>query len=115
MDRREAVQENPPGGTPPFPETPVVKRDSTQQELGLSTSQEGSPQLLRKAWPLESLRTKGYLVETPKDHQLNQENGQRETKRRLCERGVDPASAGLQGGGQLNTKGAPIKGRDGTW
>lgn len=61
----------------------------------MSTSQEGAPQLLCKAWPLESLSTKGYLVETPKDHQLNQEKGQRETK---GERGVDPASARLQGG-----------------
>lgn len=53
MDRGEAVHENPPGGTPPCPETQVVKEASTEQELGLSTSQEGAPQLLHKAWPLE--------------------------------------------------------------
>lgn len=100
MDRGKAERENPPWGTPPCPETRVVRKPGTKQEVGLSTSQEGAPQLLRKAWPLESLSTKGYLVETPKDHQLNQENGQRETKRHLhlCERGVDPASARLQGG-----------------
>lgn len=86
-----------PGGTLPCPETQVVKEASTEQELGLSTSQEGAPQLLHKAWPLEFLSTKGYLVETPKDHVLNQENEQRETKRHLCERGVDPASAGSRG------------------
>ena len=76
-----------PRGTPPCPETQVVKEAGTEQEVGLSTSQEGAPQLLCKAWPLESLSTKGYLVETPKDHQLNQENGQRETKG-TCVRGV---------------------------
>lgn len=90
MDRGKAERENPPWGTPPCPETQVVRKPGTKQEVGLSTSQEGAPQLLRKAWPLESLSTKG--------HQLNQENGQRETKRHLCERGVDPASARLQGG-----------------
>lgn len=56
--------------------------------MGLSPSQEGAPWLLSKAQPLGSLGTEGHLVETPhretpKDRELNQDNGQREIKRHL--------------------------------
>lgn len=64
----------------------------------MSTSQEGAPQLLRKAWPLESLSTKGYLVETPQGPPAQPRKWAKRNQEALCKRGVDPVSARLQGG-----------------